>query len=87
MDLDDFDRDRSELGDGFLPESEEEAAELALRRAAATGRPVIVGAFTGGETLTVFDVVDGELELAGRVFAEHPSPSLLFDAIDEEESG
>ena len=73
---DDFlDLDRSEMGDGLLPETQAELVELALRRSAATGRIVAVTAWTGGDTMSVYDLVDGEPELAGSVPLEHPTPS------------
>jgi hypothetical protein len=85
MDDDLVDRDRSELGAGLLPATQAELDELALQRAAATGRPVVVATFTGADTMSVYDVVEGDLELAGRVLLEAPTPSLALDVVDEPE--
>jgi hypothetical protein len=81
---DDFDQDRSELGNGFLEATTEELERMALRRAAATGGVVIVTAFTGGDTMTVHDVEGGELVHRGEVPLDAPSPSLALDADPED---
>jgi hypothetical protein len=77
----DVDRDRTELGEAFEPDTLAELDELALARSRATGRIVAVAAFAGSSTATVFD---DALPPAGvDVVLEHPSPSLSLDVVDE----
>jgi hypothetical protein len=45
------------------PNTERELTELATSRAAATGEPVVVVAFTSSERARVFDLEDREGEL------------------------
>jgi hypothetical protein len=77
--------DRSEVGDGLLPETQAELDELVLQRSRATRRIVAATTFTGADTMSVYDVVDGDLELAGRVHLEAPTPSLALDVVEDDE--
>jgi hypothetical protein len=75
-------RDRDELGSGFREETLDEMDELALSRAAALGKPVVVVGFTGSDRVSVVDLdVDDdrqlrEVQAVPGVLLEHPSPSL-----------
>jgi hypothetical protein len=81
------DNDRSELGHGLLPATQQELDEMALARSRATGRIVATATFTGSDTMSVHDVRDdGELELVAHVPLEHPSPSLALD-LEPDEGG
>jgi hypothetical protein len=78
----DVDRDRTELGEAFEPDTLAELDELALARSRATGRVVAVAAFAGGDRALV---LDDALEAGFSVELEHPSPSLSLDVVDEPE--
>jgi hypothetical protein len=76
-------RDRSELGAGTSPATQRDLDELAFRRAAALGRPVLVVGFASSGRTRVLDLElpDGA-PLAEGAFVEvadvdvHPSPPL-----------
>jgi hypothetical protein len=83
---DEFDVDRSESGDGLLEATQAELDEVALRRSATLGRPVVVTTFTGADTALVWDVDDaGELVETGAFVLEHPTPSLELDVIVDDD--
>jgi hypothetical protein len=62
-----------ELGDGTSPETMSELEEVAQRRAASLGRPVVVAGFASSGRALVLDydgpeqLDEGELVAAGRV--------------------
>ena len=81
-----FDRDRSELGDGLMPETQLELDELAAVRGRATGRVIAVATFTGSDTCTLYDD-EGGLPPEGIVVPlDHPSPSLALDVVEGQTS-
>jgi hypothetical protein len=75
-----FDRNRSELGDGLLPETQ---LELAAARSRRTGLITAVSTFSGSERAWVFDA---SLPPEGvTVPLDHTSPSLALDVVVSDE--
>jgi hypothetical protein len=71
-------RDLEETGSAFREQTVEELEQLALSRAAATGKVVVVSAFTGSDRATVYDGTEEGAEAVGEVPVLEPSPSLAY---------